>query len=450
MDSMRVGIIGAGATGLTAALRLSGRHDVALFEKGGPGGLGGIAGAVPIRGTWIDKFYHHIFTNDEHLVRLIDELGLGGEMLWKPAKNGLYLGSRLYPFTNPVDLILFPKVSLAGRLRMGFTVLGAKNIRDYSEMETVSAKEWLVKKAGRSAYETLWKPLLHSKFDEDADDVSGVWIWNKFKLRGSTRKGVNKEYLGYMRGGFIRLYRKMAEGMDIRYEAATRIAPKGGKLLVATAKGEELFDKVLFTGAAELLGGLCELPGGYRERLMAQKHKANICMTLVLRKPVSGYYWITVAEEGAPFVLMIEHTNLFGDPAYGGDSIVYLSRYLDASDPLFVAGDGAIREAFLGYLGKMFPAFDARDVLGCYVHRERHAQPVVFQRHSERVLPLRTPVDGLYLANMGQIYPEDRGQSHAVRLGEDAARAMEEDAARDAEGKGGAAPAAGADAGGGR
>ena len=423
---MRIGIIGAGATGLAAALRLSGKHEVAVFEKGGRGNLGGLAGAVPIRGTSVEKFYHHLYTNDEHMVRMIDEQGLNGEMLWKPAKNGLYLDSTLYPFTNPIDLVLFPKISLVGRLRMGLTVLGAKNIRDFADMETVSAKEWLIKKAGRSAYETLWKPLLYSKFDEDADDVSGVWIWNKFKMRGSTRKGVNKEYLGYMRGGFVTLYKKMAEALDIRHEAAARITPKGGRLMVATDKSEEAFDKVLFTGAAELLAGLCEFPGDYRERLLAQKHKANICMTLVLRKPVSAYYWITVAEAGAPFVLIIEHTNLFDDPAYGGDKIVYLSRYLDASDALFSASDAAIREAFLGYLGKMFATFSEADVIDCYIHRERNSQPVVYQRYSaERLLPLRTPVDGLYLANMGQVYPEDRGQSHAIRLGEEAARAIE-------------------------
>jgi len=43
-------------------------------------------------------------------------------------------------------------------------------------------------------------PLLVSKFDYDADKISGTWLWNKFKLRGSTRgKNINKELLGYMK-----------------------------------------------------------------------------------------------------------------------------------------------------------------------------------------------------------------------------------------------------------
>jgi len=415
---MRIGIIGAGATGLAAAHRLSRNHDVVVFEKGG---VGGLAGATPLGDTVIDKFYHHIFTNDTHILDCIDEFGLGDKMIWNPAKNGLYIDSRLYPFTNPVDLILFPKISLIGRLRMGFTVLGAKSIRDFSDMENISAKEWIIKKTGQSVYTALWEPLLYSKFDNDADNVSGVWIWNKFKLRGSTRKGVNKEYLGYLQGGFIRLYQKMAENLAITNEAVLKIERKYDKLLLTTSSKSELFDKVIYTGAAQKLCDICEFQKPYLEQIHLQKHKANICLTLIMRKPVSDYYWITVAEKNAPFVLMIEHTNLFDDPAYQGSKVIYLSRYLDVSDPLFQESDARIQEIFLAYLKKMFPAFSESDIIDAYIYREAHAQPVVYQRHSERLLPFETPVTGLYLANMGQIYPEDRGQNYAIKLGQEVA-----------------------------
>jgi protoporphyrinogen oxidase len=415
---MRIAIIGAGAAGLTLAYRLSRLpgHDVVVYEKNS---VGGMAGAVPLRDTAIDKFYRHIFTNDEHIINLIEETGLTNEMVWKPTKNGMYLDSTLYPFTNPIDLITFPKISFLGRIRMGLTVLGAKNIKDYSEMENVSAKEWLIQKAGQSAYETLWEPLLYAKFDKDADQVSGVWIWNKFKLRGSTRRGVNKEYLGYLRGGFVKLYEKLAQGATFRHETVSSIAKQGSGLCVTTDSGEELFDRVVFTGAAQALNKLCAFPKDYQSKLQMQNHKANICMTIILRKPVSDYYWITVAEKGAPFVLMIEHTNMFDDPAYEGDRIVFLSRYLDPADPLFAQNDDHVSTLFLAYLKKMFSNFDEGDIVNHYIFREEYAQPVVYQRHSERILPFETPVDGLYLISMGQIYPQDRGQNYAVKMGED-------------------------------
>ncbi|MCH7578496.1 MAG: amine oxidase, partial [Chloroflexi bacterium] len=42
----------------------------------------------------------------------------------------------------------------------------------------------------------------------------------------------------------------------------------------------------------------------------------------------------------------------------------------------------------------------------------------------------RTPVPGLYLANMSQIYPQDRGQNYSILLGETIAETVAADLAR--------------------
>ena len=61
-------------------------------------------------------------------------------------------------------------------------------------LESQTAMDWLMKRAGRDSYHKIWEPLLASKFDEDADLVSATWIWNKFKLRGASRgKNISKE-----------------------------------------------------------------------------------------------------------------------------------------------------------------------------------------------------------------------------------------------------------------
>ena len=197
---MNIGIVGAGPTGLTAALELIKRGDnITVYERD-INETGGLAGAVPINDTYIDRFYHHIFTSDKDILDLIAEMGLSQDMLWVEPKNGIFINGTLYPFTSPMDLITLPEVSLVGRFRMGLAVLMAKNVKDYMSMEDINAKDWLIKKTGQDAYEKIWRNLLYSKFDKDADSVSGVWIWNKFKLRGSTRQSINKEMLGYLQG----------------------------------------------------------------------------------------------------------------------------------------------------------------------------------------------------------------------------------------------------------
>ena len=65
----------------------------------------------------------------------------------------------------------------------------------------------------------------------------------------------------------------------------------------------------------------------------------------------------------------------------------------------------------------MFPAFDRQWMLGAHVWRARYSQPIV-GKHYSRVIPsTETPIAGLYLSTMAQIYPEDRGTNYAIRDG---------------------------------
>ena len=47
--------------------------------------------------------------------------------------------------------------------------------------------------------------------------------------------------------------------------------------------------------------------------------------------------------------------------------------------------------------------------------------------YASRIPAHRTPIDGLYLANTTQIFPEDRGTNYSVRLGRKVARLLLED-----------------------
>ena len=64
---------------------------------------------------------------------------------------------------------------------------------------------------------------------------------------------------------------------------------------------------------------------------------ANICVVLELTRSLSELYWMNVNDPGFPFVGVIEHTNLDQADPSGRRHIVYLSRYLPASDPMFGA-----------------------------------------------------------------------------------------------------------------
>lgn len=434
----RICVIGAGLTGLVSACTLlAAGHDVVLLESApGPGGM---ITAFPMGSNRIEYIYHHIFTHDRLIIQLLDDIGLGDQLKWYRPRDALCAHYRLYPFSTPADLIRFPLIPFWQRLRTGLAVLQAGRLRDWSSLENETAARWLQRNSGREAYARLWQPLLRSKFDQDADDVSAVWIWNKFKLRGNSRDpDAGSEKLGYLDGSF---------GQLVDTLAAT-IRQKGGELLTghtamniskpdqngririscilencATVTIEA--DGVIATVSGRQFAGMTtslDWPDSYRNKLNRLQYKGDLCLVLRLKRSLSPYYWTTVCDD-LPFVVVVEHTNLVGLKGYGGH-VVYLSRYLDIADPLWMQSDGAIFQHFIHGLEKIYPHFSLHDVIDWRLKRTRYAQPVINRHYSANMPSMHTPAPGIKLAGMAQIYPEDRGMNYAVRLGVQAAQAI--------------------------
>ncbi|KKK87964.1 hypothetical protein LCGC14_2747950, partial [marine sediment metagenome] len=100
----RIGIVGGGVAGLTAAYRLLQKgHQVHLLEASPQ--LGGLVRTFEIGGGKIECFYHHLFSTDTTVIRLIEELGLGDQMVWRESKLGVFYDDRIYPFVTPIDLL---------------------------------------------------------------------------------------------------------------------------------------------------------------------------------------------------------------------------------------------------------------------------------------------------------------------------------------------------------
>ena len=114
---------------------------------------------------------------------------------------------------------------------------------------------------------------------------------------------------------------------------------------------------------------------------------------------------------------VIEHTNFEPASTYGGRHIVYLSKYLPASADLYQMPDERVIEYCIPHLERMFPAFDRQWMLGAHVWRARYSQPIVGRHYSRLIPSTETPIGGLYLSTMAQIYPEDRGTNDAIRDG---------------------------------
>ena len=424
---MRVGVVGGGIAGLGAAWELArSGHEVSVLERKVQ--LGGQMSTFAVEGQRLERFYHHLFTSDSDLLRLIDELGLRHRLRWFPSKVGFYYRGRVHGFTTPMDLLRFGPLSLPDRVRLGLLSLYLQRTSRWRRFESVSAREWLKRYAGDRGFEVVWGPLLRGKFGPSAGEVSMAWLWSKMRLRfGSRGRGMQREQLGYMEGSFGLVVDALAEkirdsgGRILTRSLVERVqVGDGGRLEVDVHRRDEplAFDAVIaavpFSGLPEMVPGLLL---SYASQVNGIGYLAAQCLVLVLKRPLSPVYWLNISDPDIPFVALIEHTNLVPSVHYGGKSVLYISNYSHYNSLSLKLRPKELVARYLPHLKKVNPEFDTQWIERYYVFREEAAQPIVTPHYPERMPAHRTPVPGLYVANTAQIYPEDRGMNYSLRLG---------------------------------
>jgi protoporphyrinogen oxidase len=418
-------VIGAGFTGLSAAWELA-RRGIAVTVLESDPDVGGLAGTFEVQGERLEKFYHHWFTNDGHVNDLVKELGVADRVVYRPTRTGMYFANTVFRMSSPADVLRFTPLGVLDRLRLGILALRARAVKDWRPLEDLTAKEWLVRLGGRDVYRVVWEPLLNGKFGPFAESISAVWFWNKLKLRGGSRDRAGAEMLAYYRGGFAALADRLADevvrlgGVIRTGEAAVALHVRDGAVTgVETTHGVVPGDAVLATTSLPIFADLVapHVDRSYAKRLRSIDYLANVCLVLELDRSLSSTYWLNVNDPGFPFVGVIEHTNFEPASTYGGRHIVYLSKYLPEDADLFRMSDDEVLEYCVPYLERMFPEFRREWILGAHVWRARFSQPIVVRHYSRLIPEVETPIAGLFLSTMAQVYPEDRGTNYAIREG---------------------------------
>jgi protoporphyrinogen oxidase len=423
---MKIAVIGAGFGGLAAAYDLvRAGHAVTVFEAADH--LGGLAAGFKEAGwSWsVEKFYHHWFQSDRHMLGLINELGWQEKVRFPRPYTVLYHNGSFYPFDSISRMALYPGLGWGvNKARFGLVGLFLKLTNNWQALERFTAHEWMRRWAGEQVYQEMWEPLLVGKFGPYSQQVNMAWMWARIKAR-TTR-------LGAFEGGFQAFADQFGErlrqmGVSIQLSTAVeRIRPlPGGGLELDLPAGPARFDACLATTSPGLLARLApDLPPAYLQGLLDLKSMGAVVMVLALRQRLSpqGYYWYNMPKSaGFPFLALVEHTNFASPQDFGGDHIVYCGDYLDPAHEYFSLSQPALLERFLPSLGRINPRFDPAWVRKSWLFRTAYAQPVPLLNHSRHIPPIQTPIPGLYFASMSQVYPWDRGTNFAVEIGRRAA-----------------------------
>ncbi|MBN1149152.1 MAG: NAD(P)/FAD-dependent oxidoreductase [Anaerolineales bacterium] len=431
---MNIAIIGAGIGGMAAAYDLAGGgHQVTIYEAGEQ--AGGLASGFkePHWDWWVEKYYHHWFASDRHILGLIDELGWREQVLFPRPYTVVYHEGQFYPFDSIPAALMFPGLGWGlDKLRFGLVGLYLRLTNNWRALEEVTVDAWMRKWAGKRVYELMWEPLLIGKFGERyARQVNMAWMWARLKAR-TTR-------LGTFQGGFQAFADQFAGrlaqmGVEVRLSSPVeRIEPHPqGGLSLAAPGGEQRFEQCLATTSPGLLARLAPaLPPAYLQGLLELKSMGAVVMILSLKQRLSeqGYYWYNIPKSaGYPFLALVEHTNFIPAEHFGGEHIVYVGDYLDSDHEYFHLSQEQLLERFLPVLPRFNPNFRPDWINKTWLFRTNYAQPVPLLNHSKNIPDIQTPMPGLYFASMSQVYPWDRGTNFAVEIGRKAANLMIEHA----------------------
>ena len=419
---MNIAIIGAGFTGLSAAHKLIKLgHKVTVFERDSfPGGLA--LGFKEKEWKWsLEKHYHHWFTSDRHILRLANELDY--DVIIKRPKTSVYVDSVLYQLDSPGSVLAFPKLSFSQRVRMAIVLAFLKFNPVWKPFEKIKATQFLLFFMGEKAYKMLWEPLFTSKFGDYSRDISLTWFWSRIRNRTPS--------LAYPKGGFLDfsnfLTKKIVENKGevfFETEVINLSTRKNTVILQVKDKSSSVktvdFDCAIVTLPSFLFQKICPtLPQGYKNKLNRLKGIGATNLVLRLKKPflTDGTYWLNVCDNNSPVMAVVEHTNFMNKTFYNNENIVYLGNYLPATHPKFNMEASDLLKLYDPFLKKINPDY-RRNLIKYHLFKAPFAQSIVSLNYSKLIPPFETPLKNIYLANIQQVYPWDRGTNYAVELGE--------------------------------
>jgi protoporphyrinogen oxidase len=323
---MRICVIGGGLTGLVAAHALAGEHEVQLVEK--MPYLGGCLSSYDVNGYWIERYYHHCFSGDNHLFALLRGLGLYESLEWRTGTTGYYSGGTIYPLNTPGEILRYPELSLIDKAKLAYLTLTAKKAV-LSSLDNVPAERYIIDHLGRNVYSSFFEPLLKSKFGDRRNEVSAAWLISRIAIRSD--RGVTGERLGYLNGGFHRIIDALEKalgekGGTIRKQDPVTSLSRSGDIWDVN---NTAFDAVISTIPPQ------ELKNAGGPVMPPVPYQGAACVTLAIDRDVTrGIYWLNM-KDTAPYGAVVSHTNFIPVEQYG-ERLVYLASYFSGTVPAHI------------------------------------------------------------------------------------------------------------------
>ena len=428
---MKIAVLGGGLTGLTASYYLAKKnHKVNLFEKEKV--LGGLASGFKQQNWdwYLERTYHHLFSNDKDILDFAKEIGFDGIFFQKPETGSLYENSKqktqnaklqlktksyiIYPLDTPIDLLHFPLLSFSDKIRAGATLAFLKLSPFLPFFEKQTSQLFLKKAMGEKGYSILFEKLFRKKFGKYAGNILLSFFWARIKKRTKS--------LGYIEDGFqafINYLEKLLKDLGVNISTGYEVKEIKKKKEMFLIDNQE-FDLVISTLPTPVTRKIAQkiFSAEFTQNLRKLSYLHALTLILETDKPIlEKTYWLNLIAPEIPIMVLVQHTNFVDKKYYGGKHLAYLGWYLDKDDKLWQMNDKDLLNFILPYL-KQISNFQ---ISNYYVFRAPFAQPI-FDKNFLKYKPnFSTPAKNFYIANLDMTYPYDRGTNYAIKLGKEVA-----------------------------
>jgi len=209
----RIGIIGAGPAGLTAAYLLAKNGYEAIVFEADSRFVGGISRTETYKGFLFDIGGHRFFSKSPEVNEFWQEI-LGDDLLVRKRSSSIYYNRTFFSYPLVLSEVI-RKLGVFTSFRCFLSYLKAKA---FPVKEPVSFEDWVVNNFGRSLFDIFFKSYTEKVWGISTKKISADWAAQRIKglsiktiIRSALGKDKNKKIIKTLIDSFY--YPRLGPGM---------------------------------------------------------------------------------------------------------------------------------------------------------------------------------------------------------------------------------------------
>ncbi len=405
---MRVGIIGAGPAGITAAYQLSKSNaEVEVFEAGD--NVGGLSRTIELWGQLVDLGPHRFFSNDPRINRVWLE-AVGDDYKMVDRLTRIYYQKRFFHYPlKPANALW--NMGVASATTCLFSYFKEKVRPSYGPGDAETFESWVVTRFGRKLFNMFFKSYSEKLWGIPCDQLDADFAAQRIKkftlgeaiksalgIGGKKHKTLVDQF-AFPTAGTGLVYERMAKAVEARGGAVNLNTPvrrivHDSRVVsgIELASGEvKPFDHVISTmPLTHLVKGLGDLPADVQQSVEQLKFRNTVLVYLhVAGRNLFPDQWLYVHSPDLGTGRVTNFCNWVPDLNRGSpNTILALEYWCYDEDPLWQEDDATLIERAGREMRSTGLIGDAA-ILAGHVHRIKRCYPVYatgYKKHLEPVV----------------------------------------------------------------